>query len=322
MRNRVSSTVLVSRIALALLALALCSGVALAASSWMPSDADAASDQGPVAAYSFDAGEGAAAEDLTGNGHTATVEGPDWTTAGRFGGALAFNGAEEDCLTIPDSPDLALNEEFTLEAWVRPEGPDYTAPVFFKEAEGGAAYAISFGFAEYARPEGTISPEPSEEVTVEGSEDVPQYTWSHLALTFDGARMRLYVNGELVDSAETAGPVSSEAPLEIGCSANPKEAFTGRIDEARVYDRVLSQGEVQADKSTGLQSLQSGPVAAYSFDEGEGETAEDLTGNEHEGTVEGADWTKGKYGSALKFDGAEEDCVSIPDAAELRLTKT
>lgn len=269
-RNRVRSSVPVFFVALAVLALAICLGLAkLGPSDLLGSARAAGGGEGPVADYSFDEGTGATVEDLSGNEHTATIEDAEWTTKGRFGGALEFNGSEEDCLRVADSPDLALDEEFTLEAWVKPEGPDYTAPVFFKEAEAGPAYAISFGFGEFSRPEGAVSPNSSEEVTVEGSEDLSQYTWSHLALSFDGARMRLYVNGELVDSAETSGPVTSEAPLQLGCSQNPKEAFTGRVDEARVYDRALNQGEVQADEATGLESAARGPVAAYAFDEGE-----------------------------------------------------
>ncbi|HEX4463270.1 MAG TPA: hypothetical protein VH042_01365, partial [Solirubrobacterales bacterium] len=46
------------------------------------------------------------------------------------------------------------------------------------------------------------------------------------------------------------------------------------------------------------------PIAAYSFDAGKGSIAEDVTGNEHEGTIEGAEWTeRGRFGSALEFDG-------------------
>jgi membrane protein implicated in regulation of membrane protease activity len=45
---------------------------------------------------------------------------------------------------------------------------------------------------------------------------------------------------------------------------------------------------------------QPGPVAAYSFDEGEGTTVEDTTGNGHTGTIEGATWTPhGRYGLGL-----------------------
>src|SRR5271156_7025701 len=74
----------------------------------------------PVAAYSFDAGEGSTAEDVTGDGHEGTIEGATWTN-GRYGGALSFDGSGE-CVTVPASPALELREELTVEAWIRPEG--------------------------------------------------------------------------------------------------------------------------------------------------------------------------------------------------------
>jgi hypothetical protein len=69
-----------------------------------------------------------------------------------------------------------------------------------------------------------------------------------------------------------------------------------------------------------IQTPRYGPIAAWSFDEGEagGETVTDLTGGEHEGTIEGATRTNGRYGEALSFDGTG-DCVTVPAATDLEL---
>src|SRR4051812_41245702 len=61
-----------------------------------------------------------------------------------------------------------------------------------------------------------------------------------------------------------------------------------------------------------------GPIAAYSFDEGEGEVAHDAAG-EHDGTIEGPGWSKGKFGQALEFDGEAGDLVTVPNAEDLQL---
>ena len=64
------------------------------------------------------------------------------------------------------------------------------------------------------------------------------------------------------------------------------------------------------------------PVAAYSFDAGEGSTAEDVTGNEHDGVIEGASWfDNGKYGSALSFDGEQRLRHHPEDAEDLRIDR-
>jgi hypothetical protein len=61
-------------------------------------------------------------------------------------------------------------------------------------------------------------------------------------------------------------------------------------------------------------------VAAWAFDEGEGDIAEDVSGNGHDGELlDGAEWSKdGKFGGAIKFDGVEAH-VEIPHADDLNL---
>jgi hypothetical protein len=283
------------------------------------SPARASASEGPVAAYSFDEGEGTSAEDVTGNGHTATIEGASWTR-GRYGSALKFDG-ENDCLTVPESSELNFSEEFTLESWVKPEGELKHDPVIFKEGEGFPSYALGIGIPHSDKAEGVIGQEGKGHQNLYSSESLEAKVWSHLALTYDGAKLRLYVNGELVSSEAVENVDSGSAgPLTIGCDALYGAHFKGKIDELRVYDRVLSSAEVAADKLAPIQTPQAGPVAAYSFDEGEGTSAEDVTGNGHTATIEGATWTKGKYGSALKFS-SEGDKVTIPGSEDLQFTE-
>lgn len=64
-----------------------------------------------------------------------------------------------------------------------------------------------------------------------------------------------------------------------------------------------------------------GLVAYWSFDEGAGKTAADVTGNGHDGKFEGAPkWVAGKFGTALEFDG-EDDYVVVPDDDALDITE-
>src|SRR5258705_908238 len=81
--------------------------------------ASAGAQTGLVAAYSFNEGTGTTVTDLSGNGNTGTVSATTWSTAGKYGGALSFNGTSA-VVTIPDSASLRLTTAMTLEAWVRP----------------------------------------------------------------------------------------------------------------------------------------------------------------------------------------------------------
>ena len=72
--------------------------------------------------------------------------------------------------------------------------------------------------------------------------------WSHVATTYDGATLRLFVNGAQVASRAATGSITvSSGALRIGGNAIWSEYFKGLIDEVRVYNRALSVVELQAD---------------------------------------------------------------------------
>jgi hypothetical protein len=271
--------------------------------------------RGPVAEYSFDANGGSTVADLSGNKNEGTIEGATWTPQGRYGSALEFNS--ESCVSVPDSESLQLHEEFTLETWVRPTGSPTDDPILFKEREGDYSYFLSVGFGNWGRPAGFAEGEE-----LKGPSPLHTDVWTHLAYTYDGGWMRLYVNGEEVESRLIGNEtLHSEGPLYIGCDSPAwEDHFRGRIDEMRLYDRALNPGEVDADMETPIQTPRQGPIAAWSFDEGEGTSAEDVTGYGHEATLEGGPiWTKGRYGDALDFNGPTEKCAKVPDSPTLQL---
>jgi hypothetical protein len=207
----------------------------------------------PVAAYAFDEGTGEVAEDIYGN-HDGTIEHAAWAE-GKYGTALQFHGYEEDnCVTVPDSPELQLTENFTLEAWIRPEGSLFGDTILFKEFEelgGGASYAFTVGYSAKGKVEGTIIEGEETVQTVTSPKALAEYTWAHIAFSFDGEKERLYVNGELVAShTASIGAIASSGPLDIGCAKGwESDYFWGKIDELRIYGRTLSEAEVNADKA-------------------------------------------------------------------------
>ncbi|HLC42884.1 MAG TPA: LamG-like jellyroll fold domain-containing protein [Methylomirabilota bacterium] len=216
-----------------------------------------AAPAGLVAAYGFDVG-GATLTDLSGNGHTGTISGATWTAAGRFGGALSFNGAS-NLVTVNDSNLLDLTTGMTLEAWVQPTALSGWRTVVIKERPGNLAYAL------YAN---TTSNRPSSEIATPGNVDargsaqLPLNSWSHLAATYNGSTLSLYINGSLVSSKAVSGAIAGSAlPLRIGGNSVWGEYFQGLIDEVRVYNRALSQAEIQSDMNTPATP----PVPDFSF---------------------------------------------------------
>ena len=79
---------------------------------------------------------------------------------------------------------------------------------------------------------------------------MPLNTWTHLATTYDGANVRLYLNGALAATRAATGAITvSTGALQIGGNSVWSEWFKGLIDEVRVYSRALSAGtEIAADR--------------------------------------------------------------------------
>jgi hypothetical protein len=209
-----------------------------------------ATPAGLVAAYAFDEGAGGAVGDLSGNGNSGTIANANWTTAGRFGNALSFNGINA-IVTINDANSLDLTSGMTLEAWIRPSVVNSWETVIMKNRPDGLAYAMFGGYpiAGYFTPPGTSN------VVGTGAAALAPNTWSHLAATYDGATFRLYVNGSLISSQAATGVMATSAnPLQIGGNVIWGEYFNGLIDEVRVYNRALAASEIQADMNTSVSS--------------------------------------------------------------------
>jgi concanavalin A-like lectin/glucanase superfamily protein/Big-like domain-containing protein len=203
---------------------------------------------GLVASYSFDEGTGATLVDHSGQNNTGTISGATWTTAGRFGSALAFDGVN-DWVTVADSVSLDLTSGMTLEAWVYPTAFTAAQSVVLKETPGGLAYSLysndSGTPSTWVRLNGALSGNSSV-----GTSQLPLNTWTHLSATYDGSTMRLFVNGTQVGTRAVAGALTvSTGALHLGGNAVWGEFFTGAIDEVRVYNRALTAAEILSDMS-------------------------------------------------------------------------
>src|SRR5207342_3335138 len=210
-----------------------------------------AAPTGLVAAYSFDAGSGTTAADSSGNGNTGTLSNATWAgaSAGKYGNALSFNGANAR-VNVNDSSSLDLTSGMTLEGWVKPTVVTSYRTLVVKERPGDLAYGLYANVAAN-RPEAQVS--TSGQRILAGTSAIPAATWTHLAATYDGATLRIYVNGTQVSSLAATGTIStSTGALRIGGNSVWGEYFSGLIDEVRVYNRALSAAEIGQDMTTPL----------------------------------------------------------------------
>jgi hypothetical protein len=109
-------------------------------------------------------------------------------------------------------------------------------------------------------------------------------TVHHVAGTYDGATMRLFIDGNQVASSNTVFALAdANVDLYVGNSqSNPTRVFNGVIDEVRIWNRTRTQQQIQSFMNSELPQVywatpDSGLVSYWRFNEGTGQTAGDLT---------------------------------------------
>jgi len=208
---------------------------------------------GTMGLWHIDEGSGTLSSDESEHGNDGQLYGsPAWSPDGQYGYALVFDGGN-DYVEIPDAPVLDVNQTsgaLTIEAWVYPQsGGGFIGGIVSKRSYSQPTRSVNYEMAiqQYNNTLVFIS---GQQTTIYFTiVPVPEYEWSHLAITLDAVqkRARFYRNGVKVDSLNNVsfGPAHNE-PLYIGSSGPSSDAFVGRIDEVRLTNRVLSSEEIAA----------------------------------------------------------------------------
>jgi hypothetical protein len=186
------------------------------------------------------------------DGNNGTLQNGATFAPGLVGQAFSFDGAGA-FVDVPDSPNLSFgaSSSITVDLWAFRTG---TNPVMHlmgkREGCSGINASINYQMAlNTASGEGLAFGSGFGNEAATGM-DLPLNTWTHLAGTFDGTAFRFYINGVLAATAAgTLGPINT-APLEIGGSGTCA-TFAGLIDEVEIFNRALSNQEIQAISNAG-----------------------------------------------------------------------
>ena len=269
--------------------------------------------EGPIAHWTFEERSGPVAADVSGNGHTGTLNGVYWHND-VANGAIYCDGSGH--VAVQDAPSLRLKDALTLANWVRIADP--TAAVSMRMISKKIAWDSPQGYEFEYNPANNVLgfTGPGRDLAY-ALVDLDT-SWHHLAAVIDGPTVRLYVDGAPVPmqddqiGALQAGP----QPLTIGRHSAGGGQFDGAIDDVRLYRRALAAFEIRAL----LPQIDQGLVAHWNLDESVGTVANDRSANALHGVLTaGADWFSGPTSGAVYLDGAGH--VAIPDSSKLRLTQ-
>jgi hypothetical protein len=201
------------------------------------------------AAYNFDENTGTTAADASGNSNTATLSAATWAAA-HTGSGLSLNGTTGYASAL-DSASLDIAGNGTTEAWVKLSALNKWHGIIGKgdnntnESHNYALEVDNNNLVECILGNGTTS------VTATSTTALITGTFYHLACTWDGTNLKLYVNGSLNRTvAQTLTPAANTSPFYIGQFGASSDFTSGAIDDVRLYNRALSASEVSTDSST------------------------------------------------------------------------
>jgi Concanavalin A-like lectin/glucanases superfamily len=214
----------------------------------------------PLGRWSLDEGSGQVAADRTGNGHDGRLgalpgadgNDPSWVS-GRFGGALRF-AADQDRYVVLRGPETLNPQQVSVSAWVRRLGTpgrwryvvsngavgcEFASYGLYTGFGGGLAFYVSDN-AHYVR-----APEADQRSVWDGA-------WHHAVGTYDGQRVRFYLDGAEVGAGTATvlkiGYASPAPGAYIGTyRGSCNRPFTGDVDEINIHNDARSGWQVAAD---------------------------------------------------------------------------
>jgi pimeloyl-ACP methyl ester carboxylesterase len=234
---------------------------------------------GLVAYWSFDNCD---ATDDSGNGHNGTIYGNPQCVDGEKGKAFSFDG-QDDYITVPDSSSLQIStNEITVSARIRLN--DNVGVTQWRIAEKQQTREIAWGLEvfgnEYWGATGNnINFHDSNGATwvncLANEVNLNARTWYHVVATDSNGIIKIYVDGNLAHEC-TNGlgiPALIVSPIEVARNLMENNFFfNGILDEVRIYNRALTEAEIQALYSGELIIVDSGVEWRYSDKEQPGWT--------------------------------------------------
>ncbi len=217
-----------------------------------PAAALAEVTNGLVGWWTFNEGSGTTAADSSSRfgatAHDGTLtNGPTWSTGPR-GGAVTFDGSD-DYILVGDAASLQI-PNFTVMLWLYPTNlaMGQWQPLVTKTNNGGQNRNYGL-YLNLSNPTVHYSFQAIDCTTFRSYDSTGNITanqWTHIAMTYNGTALSLYMNGRLDSSQTISGtPCMTTDPLRISEATATYRTVYGSIDDVRIYNRPLSAAEIR-----------------------------------------------------------------------------
>jgi hypothetical protein len=212
---------------------------------------NAAPVSGLVAHWKFDETTGAMAGDASGNNNNATLMNGVTHVPSPNGNAAAVNGVNAYA-AVPNAPNLEPTNALSVSVWAKLQSNGGWQTLVGKVTQDGAhAYPYTAYEIFVEDRDGSFIPRlglsgtDGNRVYADGNRALTYGQWYHIAGTYDGSTLKIYINGALESTSNYSAPLlRTGQPLYIGRNGSGGDALKGQVDELRIYNRALTISEV------------------------------------------------------------------------------
>ncbi len=275
-------------------------------------------ESGLVAYYNFDEVVGNIVIDIANSDYNGTIEG-NGTRLNFLGDGLNFDG-DDDYVNINDDNSTnthlyALDGNITLSSWIKIDGLHSTT-----YSEVISRYGTSNGYILRVKNSSGIiqmvNKNADTEHNISSTKAITDNLWHYIVATYDGSYQRLYIDGIENNSTYVGANAigASAGTLTFGATSTLVSELKGNIAETSIWNRALSEREINKYMYISLDGNESGLLGYWSLNEGDGNITYDRSSYANEGNISGAEWNTTApiiYGNNLYTQGLSTKIVKL-----------
>ncbi|MFH1724602.1 MAG: LamG-like jellyroll fold domain-containing protein [Elusimicrobiota bacterium] len=213
----------------------------------------AEAQEGMMGYWRLDAGSGSVAIDSSGYDSHGTIHGAIWAD-GQVGGAMSFDGANDYVDLGTASPIRVAHPSIAV--WFKSDGGANDDMVSSAHDNGRNGYRLGTKYNDASELTWLVGDANGFDILFTEGADINDGNWHFVVGTYDGSNIRLYLDGVLYGAELSTRIVTHTSRLFIGGrGGSPGCYFDGLLDEVAIFNRALTQEEIQAYYQNGLQGL-------------------------------------------------------------------
>lgn len=231
------------------------------------------------------------------------------------GTRIQFDGVD-DYISIPNDPSIKPGSAFTIETWVRPSSLVSIGTLYSKDSTTTDT-SLTINMVG-ATPQVVMQTNTGAYVDRLSSVSGVLNSWTHIALTYNGTNLLLYVNGEIgLDTIISGAVISKDGPICLGRRAGLTSSLNAGLENYYFWNVARTTSQIRLGMHTKIAPISNANLIQYlRFDEGVNQSVlADASGNCNEAYMTNFDLVNAWFVSSLPLDTTLSTSVTFTNSS-------